>query len=96
MLELQDVLACQPLSNMNADAAVPGLNRSNVYRLKLPCPTSDLISVFDGMVGRFWRRQATNLDESSALAQTRDLLLPRLIGDDLRMKDSEDFVGASI
>ena len=67
------------MSSMNTDPSVPGLNRSNVYRLQFPCPTSDLISAFDGMVGRFWKRQVANLDESSVLAQIRDLLVPKLI-----------------
>jgi len=70
---------------MNTDAAVPGLNRGNVYRLEFPCPTSDLISVFDGMVGSLWKRQVASLDESGTLAQVRDLLLPRLIGGELSL-----------
>lgn len=39
MLGLWHLLDCQPLSDMSADPAVPQLNRSNVYRLKFPCPT---------------------------------------------------------
>ncbi|MCY4332587.1 MAG: restriction endonuclease subunit S [Cyanobacteria bacterium MAG CAR1_bin_15] len=85
MLFCYHLLACQPLSDMNTDAAVPGLNRGNVYRLKFPCPTSDLISAFDDMVGSLWKRQVANLGESAALAQVRDLLLPRLIGGGLRL-----------
>ena len=75
---------------MNTDAAVPGLNRDNVYRLKFPCLTSDLISAFDSMVERFWKRQAANLDESAALVQVRGLLLPKLIGDELRLLSNLD------
>ena len=100
MLFCYHLLACQPLSNMlsnmNTDAAVPGLNRGNVYRLEFPCPTSDLISAFDGMVGSLWKRQVASLDESGALAQVRDSLLPKLIDGGLRVKGSEDFVRASI
>ena len=70
---------------MNTDATVPRPNRSNVYRLQFPCSTSGLISAFDGMVGRLWKRQVTNLDESSVLAQIRDLLLPKLVGGELRI-----------
>ena len=81
---------------MNTDAIFPGLNRSNVYRLQFPCPTSDLISAFDGMVGRLWKRQVANLGESDILTQIRDLLLPKLIGGELRVKGSEDFVRPSI
>ena len=96
MLFSYHLLACQPLKTMNTDAAVPGLNRSNVYRLQFPCPTSNLTSVFDDIVECFWKRQVANLDESDVLVQVRDLLLPRLIGDELRMKGSEEFAGASI
>jgi len=90
MLFFYHLLACQPLSDMNTDAAVPGLNRGNVYRLKFPCLTSDLISAFDSMVERFWKRQAANLDESAALAQVRGLLLPKLIGGELRLLSNLD------
>ena len=31
---------------MNTDAAVPGLNRENVYRLEFPSPPSALITHF--------------------------------------------------
>ena len=96
MLFSYHLLACQPLKTMNTDAAVPGLNRSNVYRLQSPCPASNLISVFDDMVECFWKRQVANLGESDTLAQVRDLLLPKLIGGELRVKGSEDFVRPSI
>ena len=81
---------------MNTDATVPRPNRSNVYRLQFPCPTSDLISVFDNMAWCFCKRQAAKLDESGTLAQVRDLLLPKLIGSELRVKGSEDLVRPSI
>ncbi len=92
MLFSYHLLACQPLRTMNTDAAVPGLNRSNVYRLQFPCPTSDLISAFDGMVGRFWRRQVVNLDESGALTQVRDLLLPKFMSGEVRIDEAEKAV----
>ena len=89
MLFSYHLLACQPLRTMNTDAAVPGLNRSNVYRLQFPCPTSNLISVFDDMVECFWKRQVANLDESGVLAQVRNLLLPRLISGKLHINAVE-------
>ena len=36
------VLASQPLRDMNTDAAVPGLNRGNAYRLEFPLPAPEL------------------------------------------------------
>ncbi len=92
MLFSYHLLACQPLKTMNTDAAVPGLNRSNVYRLQFPCPTSDLVSAFDGMVERFWKRQVANLDESGVLTQVRDLLLPKFMSGKVRIDEAEKAV----
>ena len=89
MLFSYHLLTCQPLRTMNTDAAVPGLNRGNVYRLKFPCPTSDFISAFDNMAGCFWKRQVGTLDESSALAQIRDSLIPRLISGKVTIDEVE-------
>ena len=89
MLFSYHLLACQPLRTMNTDAAVPGLNRSNVYRLQFPCPTSDLISVFDDMAGCLWKRQADALGESGALTQIRDLLVPNLISGKVTIDEIE-------
>ena len=85
MLFSYHLLARQPLRTMNTDATVPGLNRSNVYRLQFPCPTLGLISVFDIMVGYLGNRQVANLDESGTLVRLRDFLLPKLVGGGLRM-----------
>ena len=92
MLFSYHLLACQPLRTMNTDAAVPGLNRSNVYRLQFPCPTSDLISVFDDMAGCFWKQQVVNLSESGVLAQVRDLFLPKFISGEVRIDEAEKAV----
>ena len=86
------LLASYPLRDMNTDAAVPGLNRGNAYRLEFPQPASELISAFEDMAGALWKRRAENLKETETMTQTRDLLLPKLISGEIRL--AEGTVGA--
>ena len=81
------LLAFQPLREMNTDAAVPGLNRSNAYRLEFPLPAPEMISAFEVIVGALWKRRAKNLEETRTLAQTRDLLLPKLLSGEIRLAE---------
>ena len=82
-------LTCQPLNNMNTSAAVPELNRSNVYCLEFPCPVPGLISVFDDVAGCFWKRQVATLDKSATLVQVRDLLLPNLMSGEVHTDEAK-------
>ena len=83
------LLASQPLRDMNTDAAVPGLNRGNAYRLEFPLPASGLISAFENIADPLWKRRAKNLEEMKTLAQTRDLLLPKLMSGEIRLAEAE-------
>ena len=86
------LLACQPLQNMNTDAAVPGLNRKNAYRLKFPQPASELISAFGDIIGDLWQRRAKNQMEIQTLTATRDLLLPKLMSGEICLSQAEKIV----
>lgn len=77
------------LDGMNTDAAVPGLNRNNVYRLPVPWSSTLIRQRFDDLVSAFRRRIRANIDESQILAATRDLLLPKLMSGEIRVKDAE-------
>ena len=94
MLFSYHLLASQPLGDMNTDAAVPGLNRSNVYRLEFPHPDNKLISAFDDVADSLWKRRAVNLKSVETLAQTRDLLLPKLMSGEIRLRGAEKAVEA--
>jgi type I restriction enzyme S subunit len=76
-----------PLTEMNTDAAVPGLNRENVYRLKFPMPTMSLLHEFDATVGSLRVRMSSINDEVESLTAIRDTLLPRLMSGKLRIQD---------
>ena len=83
------LLESLPLRNMNTDAAVPGLNRENVYRLEVAAPPAELIAAFAKTTARFRERIAAISRESQTFADLRDTLLPRLISGELRVPDIE-------
>lgn len=77
---------------MNTDAAVPELNRENVYRLEVAAPPASLIADFAETASRLRETVAAVSGESETLAQLRDTLLPKLISGDLRIADAEKFM----
>ncbi len=84
------------LSQLNTDAAVPGLNRNNVYRLQVAWPGDALVRAFDAIASVFRARVKHNADESRTLAQTRDLLLPHLMSGELRVAEADNIIEAAV
>ncbi len=80
------------LEGMNTDAAVPGLNRNNVYRLLVTWSGEELREAFDAIVNPFRRQIFSNAEESRTLAQTRDLLLPKLMSGEISLREAEKLV----
>jgi type I restriction enzyme, S subunit len=77
------------LSDMNTDAAVPGLNRNNVYRLKVPAAGDELLAQFEALAGAWQRAIDHTLGENRTLAVLRDTLLPKLMSGELRVREAE-------
>lgn len=77
------------LTDMNTDAAVPGLNRENVYRLKVALPDERALQAFDDIVKPLRARIFRNKQQSECLAGLRDTLLPRLISGQLPLPEVE-------
>jgi type I restriction enzyme S subunit len=71
------------LDKMNTDAAVPGLNRENVYRLGLVKPSASVLDPFDRLLGRIRNAMRSNETASQSLAELRDMLLPKLLSGEL-------------
>ena len=90
------LLATQPLRNMNTDAAVPGLNRGNTYRLEFPQPQSELVSAFEELAGALWQQRARALKEVETLSHTRNFLLPKLLSGEIRLLDAEELAEAVV
>ena len=73
------LLQTMGLRDMNTDAAVPGLNRNNVYRLEIATPSAALLDAFDSTVAPLRQAIFSNERISETLSTLRDALLPRLI-----------------
>jgi type I restriction enzyme S subunit len=90
-----ELLKTLGLNGMNTDAAVPGLNRENVYRLMVTAAPRSVLVAFDELAGRL--RQSIDQNEAQArtLATLRDTLLPRLISGQLRLPQAADSAAAA-
>lgn len=77
------------LDNMNTDAAVPGLNRNNAYRLLFSCPDEAVLVAFSQITNILRRKIHTNLNNIQTLSSLRDTLLPRLMSGKLRAPEAK-------
>lgn len=77
------------LESMNTDAAVPGLNRENVYRLLVPEVNEVILAAFDSVAMALRAAMDENEKQAQTLATLRDTLLPRLISGQLRLPEAE-------
>jgi type I restriction enzyme S subunit len=89
-------LKLQDLPSLGADSAVPGLNRNMAYMNKMIIPPSNLISAFDKQIKPLADKVNNNYEQSLTLAAIRDALLPKLLSEEIRVKDAERFVGEAI
>ena len=80
------------LESMNTDAAVPGLNRENAYRLELTRPTSAVLRAFDNIAASLRATMRCNDERAALLDGLRDTLLPRLISGKLRLTEAREQV----
>ena len=55
-------------------------------------PAKEILAAFEDLVRPLYDRIVTNSKESASLAQTRNLLLPKLISGDLRLKNAENLL----
>lgn len=80
------------LENMNTDAAVPGLNRNNAYRLEVVTPTQSIITKFTNIIQTIQHKMDSNHNETENLTALRDTLLPKLISGELSLEDLPNLV----
>jgi type I restriction enzyme S subunit len=77
------------LANVS-QTGVPAIARptASVKAMRVILPGSRLLAVFDEVVGVIYDRSEHSDGESRTLAQTRDLLLPKLMSGEIRLKDA--------
>ncbi len=76
------------LETMNTDAAVPGLNRNNAYRLKCVIPSEEVREHLTKTLTDGRKKMDACLENIETLSKLRDELLPKLISGDIKIGDS--------
>jgi type I restriction enzyme S subunit len=82
-------LRFQDLPSLNANSAVPGLNRNLAYMNHILVPPSKSLSLFDSYVQGVYEKIQANNEQSSTLTAIRDTLLPKLMSGEIRVKEAE-------
>jgi type I restriction enzyme, S subunit len=72
-------LALHQLNFISSDAAVPGLNRTYAHSLPVLQPSNDVAEEFERLVQPVFEQIQQLTEQNAKLAQTRDLLLPKLM-----------------
>jgi len=67
------------INSMDSGSAIPSTSREDFYALPVVMPPLDLLRQFETILGPAWQMQASKREESNALVQTRDALLPKLL-----------------
>lgn len=75
--------------------AVPGINRNHLHAATVTIPPVDVQYAFERALEPAWTRIRHNEAENKTLASLRDLLLPRLLAGQLRIRDAEALVEAA-
>ncbi len=76
--------------------AIPGLNSTAVKDLPIALPPSGVINKFTAIAEPVVLLALKSSRESRVLAQLRDVLLPKLLSGELRVRDAEDLVEEAV
>lgn len=89
-------LAGLPFDQFSDKAAVPGINRNHLHQARILIPPTRVMDAFDQVVAPMRKRGHAAKAESETLTELRDLLLPRLITGQLRLRDAERALEAAL
>lgn len=82
--------------NMNNDSAVPGLNRNDVYNMKVVIPIYDVWKQSGNKFKDIFDLINLNNNEITNLEQTRDYLLPKLLSGKIDLSEAEETVESAL
>lgn len=74
------------LKQYNEDSAVPGLNRNTVYAIKIVIPPSEMQNKINVQISAVYNLIFKNMKQNEKLIAIRDLLLPKLMTGEIRLK----------
>jgi type I restriction enzyme S subunit len=91
---LSSELVMEEMRVKGTGVAIPGLNSTQVKSLTTLVPLPDVARSFDALVEPMISRVLANCNEARSLAKTRDLLLPKLMSGEIRVREAEQTVQA--
>jgi type I restriction enzyme S subunit len=89
LLHLRDQRTRDYLMGMNAGASREAITKGHIESVPVLAPGRALLGEFHGLVSPLFNRLFANRAESRTLAQTRDLLLPKLMSGEIRVREAE-------
>jgi len=92
---LSSDLAMEEMRIKGTGVAIPGLNSTQVKSLTTLVPAPDVTRAFDTLVEPAISRLLANCNEAQSLAKIHDLLLPKLMSGEIRVKDAENVTEAA-
>ena len=78
----------------STDTKMPRTSWKTMAQYKICLPSEKVTFAFQSVVQPLLDYLSANIHETSTLAQTRDLLLPKLMSGEVRLRDAEKAVGA--
>jgi len=85
-----------PLAHVEATeiaTTVIHLGKNDIDQFDVVVPATDVVAVYNELAQPLYNRVVENKVEIDSLAATRDLLLPKLMSGEIRVKDAEALVG---
>ncbi len=82
------------LQSMAHGSVFSTITRQTFEAISMAMPLSSNMNVFEDIVVPLFQRIGSNVAESRSLAQTRDLLLPKLMSGEIRLAEAEKVVEA--
>lgn len=84
------------LISLQTGGAQQHINKNDVLNFNVIYPTEKIIRIFSETVRPLFQKIVSNLQENKTLSDLRDALLPKLMSGEIRVKDAEHEVEASL
>jgi type I restriction enzyme S subunit len=78
-------MKCQDLANMNVGSAVPSMTTEVLNNIPIDIPPQEVFDRFENAVASLYNKKEQNNKQIQTLIQTRDGLLPRLMGGEIKI-----------
>jgi len=80
----------QRMSSQASGTVIVGLKKNDINNLTFIMPPKKFIEKFHGCISHLFNRIKLNFEEIDSLSQIRDVLLPKLMSGEIRVKDMEE------